>query len=65
MEDHWSLLMLRKASERLDKLVPVDRGHDDIADYKIGIFRLRDGQTFLSVASLEQAIAIWSQQGSV
>jgi len=49
----------------VNKFVPVDRGHHDIADYEIGIFSLRDGQAFCPSASLKRAIAMGSQQGSV
>jgi hypothetical protein len=57
--------MLRKRSEMLNEFVPVDRGHHDVADYKIGILRLRDGQAFLAVTRLDYAIAAWSKQGDV
>ena len=55
--------MLRKFSEMLNEFVPVDRGHDDIGDYEIGSFRLRDGQAFLSVASLQDAIVEIGRSG--
>src|ERR1700693_3533151 len=65
MKNHRSALMLRKGSELLNEFVPVDRRHDDVADYKIGILRFRDGQTFLSVTPLDYARAARSKQGDV
>ncbi len=39
--------------------------HYDVADYKIGILRLRDGQAFLAVTRLDYAIAARSKQGDI